>query len=127
MKVLTIAQDIMTSDLITIKEDTHVRDAIKLILEKRISGLPVVREDMSLAGIVSEKDFLQLAFYDNIDDAKVADFMTRDVVTAGKDTSLLEICELFMQNNYKRIPVVTDNKLVGIISRKDMLKFVLNS
>ena len=124
---MTIAQDIMTSDLITIKEDTHVRDAIKLILEKRISGLPVVREDMSLAGIVSEKDFLQLAFYDNIDDAKVADFMTRDVVTAGKDTSLLEICELFMQNNYKRIPVVTDNKLVGIISRKDMLKFVLNS
>ena len=127
MKALAIAQDIMTTNLITIREDTHVRDAIKIILENRISGLPVVRDDMSLAGIVSEKDFLQLAFYDNIDDAEVADFMSRDVITATKETSLLEICELLMQNNYKRIPIVEDNKLIGVISRKDMLKFVLNS
>ena len=124
---MAIAQDIMTTNLITIREDTHVRDAIKIILENRISGLPVVRDDMSLAGIVSEKDFLQLAFYDNIDDAEVADFMSRDVITATKETSLLEICELLMQNNYKRIPIVEDNKLIGVISRKDMLKFVLNS
>lgn len=127
MNALAIAQDIMTTNLITIREDTKARDAIKLILDKRISGLPVVRENMSLAGIVSEKDFLQLAFYDNIDDAKVADFMITEVITAGKDTDLLEICEIFMNNNYKRIPVVDDNKLIGIISRKDMLKYVLNS
>lgn len=124
---MSIAQDIMTTDLITIKESTHAKDAIKIILEKRISGLPVVKNDMSLVGIISEKDFLQLAFYDNIEDAKVSDFMTKDVVAVKKDTSLLEICELFMQNNYKLIPIVTGNKLVGIISRKDMLKYILNS
>lgn len=121
------AQDIMTTDLITIREDTPAKAAIKILLDKRISGLPVVRDDMSLAGIISEKDFIQLAFYDSIDEAKVSDFMITDVITMGKEASLLEISELFMNSNYKRIPILEDNKLIGIISRKDILKYILKS
>ncbi len=115
----------MTKDLITIKENTSVRDAIKLLIDKKISGLPVVKDDMSLIGIITEKDLLQLVFYDSMDDAIVGDIMTRDVLTMHKDTDLYEVCEFFMQNNYKRVPVVSDNKLVGILSRKDMLKYIL--
>ncbi|MBN2039100.1 MAG: CBS domain-containing protein [Spirochaetes bacterium] len=117
----------MTTDLITIREDTPAKAAIKILLDKRISGLPVVRDDMSLAGIISEKDFIQLAFYDSIDEAKVSDFMITDVITMGKEASLLEISELFMNSNYKRIPILEDNKLIGIISRKDILKYILKS
>lgn len=119
------AQDIMTRNMVTVKPETPVREAIKILLEKRISGIPVVKDDMSLAGIITEKDLLQLAFYDSMDDAVVSDFMSKDVITMKKDTDLLEICEFFMQNNYKRIPIVSDNKLVGVISRKDMLKHIL--
>ena len=115
----------MTTNLVTIKKDTCVRDAIELILKKRISALPVIDDNIALIGIVSEKDLLQLAFYDNIDDVTVTDFMSEDVVTMQKDTALLDICEFFMNNNYKRIPIVSNNKLVGIISRKDMLKYIL--
>jgi CBS domain-containing protein len=122
---LASAQDIMTRNMVTVKPETPVREAIKILLEKRISGIPVVKDDMSLAGIITEKDLLQLAFYDSMDDAVVSDFMSKDVITMKKDTDLLEICEFFMQNNYKRIPIVSDNKLVGVISRKDMLKHIL--
>jgi CBS domain-containing protein len=122
---LACAQDIMTTNIITLKENASAGDAVKLILEKKISGIPIVRDDMSLAGIITERDLLQLSFYDTINDAKVSDFMITDVVTMSKDTDLLEICEFFMHNNYKRIPIVADKKLIGIISRKDMLKYIL--
>jgi CBS domain-containing protein len=115
----------MSTDLITLKEGTSAKDALRLMLEKKISGIPIVKDDFSLAGIITEKDLLQLAFYDTIDDAKISDFMSTDVTTMGKDTDLLEICEFFMHSNYKRIPIVADNKLIGIISRKDMLKHIL--
>ncbi len=124
---LAIAKDIMTKKIITIKENTSVRDTIKLILEKRISGIPVVDDNMLLVGIISEKDLLQLAFFGNIDDAKVADLMSKDVHTMQEDTDLLEIYEFFTQNNYKRVPILSNNKLVGIISRKDMLKHILDT
>lgn len=124
---MAIAKDIMTTKLVTIKENNSVRDTIKLILEKRISGIPVVDDNMSLIGIISEKDLLQLAFFGSIDDAKISDLMSRDVHTMSEDTDLLEIYEFFTQNNYKRIPIVSNNKLVGIISRKDMLKHILDS
>lgn len=53
--------------------------------------------------------------------------MHREVVSMPEESDLLEICEFFLNNNYKRIPIVTNKKLVGIISRKDMLKFILES
>ena len=81
---------------------------------------------MSLIGIITEKDLLHLSFYDSTDEVTVGDIMTRDVVTMDKDTNLLDICEFFLHNNYKRIPITSENKLVGIISRKDMLKHILN-
>ncbi len=122
---MACAKDIMSNNLITLKEDSPAREAIKLILDKKISGIPVVKADMSLAGIITERDLLQLSFYDNADVAKVGDFMSRDVSTMDMETDLLEICEFFLQHNYKRIPIVSNNKLVGIISRKDMLKYIL--
>ncbi|MFH0977571.1 MAG: CBS domain-containing protein [Spirochaetota bacterium] len=115
----------MTKDIITLKEDASAKDAIKLLLEKRISGIPIVSDNMKLVGVVTEKDLLELSFYDTTENISVSDIMTSNVVSMDKETDLLEICEFFMHNNYKRIPIVSDNTLVGIISRKDMLKYIL--
>jgi CBS domain-containing protein len=123
---LATAQDIMVKEILTLKENSSAKDAIRLILDKRISGIPIVSDDMTLLGIITEKDLLQLSFYDTTEEVTVADIMTREVITMDKDTNLLEICELFLNKNYKRIPITSGNKLVGIISRKDMLKHILN-
>ncbi len=123
---MATAQDIMIKNILTLKESSSAKDAIKLILDKRISGVPIVSDDMTLVGIITEKDLLQLAFYDTTEEVTIADIMTRDVVTMDKDTNLLEISEFFLNNNYKRLPITSAKKLVGIISRKDVLKYILN-
>jgi CBS domain-containing protein len=123
---LATAQDIMVKNILTLHEDSSAKDAIKLILEKRISGIPIVNDNMNLVGIITEKDLLQLSFYDTADEVTVADIMTREVATMDKDTNLLEITEFFLNKNYKRLPITSSDKLVGIISRKDILKYILN-
>lgn len=122
---LACAKDIMTKEIITLKETATAKDAIHLILDKRISGIPVVKNDMTLVGIITEKDLLQCCFYDSGDEIKLTDIMTTDVFTMNEDTDLFEINDFFMNHNYKRIPILKDNKLIGIISRKDMLKYIL--
>ena len=122
---MACAKDIMTKEIITLKETATAKDAIHLILDKRISGIPVVNNDMTLVGIITEKDLLQCCFYDSGDEIKVTDIMTTDVFTMNEDTDLFEINDFFMNHNYKRLPIVKDNKLVGIISRKDMLRYIL--
>lgn len=123
---MATAQDIMIKNILTLHENSSAKDAIKLILENRISGIPVVRDDMTIAGIITEKDLLQLVFYDTAEEVSVADIMIREVATMDKDTNLLEISEFFLNNNYKSLPITSSNKLVGIISRKDILKHILN-
>jgi len=122
---LACAKDIMTKEIITLKETATAKDAIHLILDKRISGIPVVKNDMTLIGIITEKDLLQCCFFDSGDEVKLTDIMTTDVFTMNEDTDLFEINDFFMNHNYKRLPIVKDNKLIGIISRKDMLKYIL--
>lgn len=122
---LASAKDIMTKDIITLKETATAKEAIHLILDKRISGIPVVKNDMTLVGIITEKDLLQCCFYDSGDEVKLTDIMTTDVFTMNEDTDLFEINDFFMNHNYKRLPILKDNKLIGIISRKDMLRYIL--
>jgi len=122
---LACAKDIMTKEIITLKETATAKDAIHLILDKRISGIPVVKNDMTLIGIITEKDLLQCCFFDSGDEVKLTDIMTTDVFTMNEDTDLFEINDFFMNHNYKRLPIVKDNKLIGIISRKDMLRYIL--
>ena len=69
----------MTSDVITVKKDTPINNAIEILLEKDITGLPVVEDDMTLIGVISEKDILSVLYDSKNDSAKVEDFMTKGV------------------------------------------------
>lgn len=116
---------IMTTDVITVKKETPIYDAIEILLENDITGLPVVNEDMELVGIITEKDILKLLSELENDLTVVEDFMTRNVVSFDQQEDLIAVCECLIENHFRRIPIVSQGKLTGIISRKDIIKYIL--
>ena len=122
------AKDIMQSSLITAKEDTTVIEAINILGQNKITGLPVVDDDMTLLGLVSEKDIMSIAYHvlsdvisNAMDTKKLGDIMTKDVISFRLDDNLADICQCFMNKPFRRVPVLDNGKLVGIISRKDIV------
>jgi len=119
------AKLIMETRLITAKRQTPIYEAIKTMVENNITGLPVIDDNMTLKGIITEKDVLSLLY--NIEDnaGKVEDFMTKGIVSFDQEDSLIDIAESFIKNHFRRVPIVARGKLVGIVSRKDIIKYIL--
>ena len=122
------AKEIMQSNVITAKQDAPVLEVINLLAQNEITGLPVVDDDMTLVGLVSEKDVLSIAYHvladvigDAMDSRKISDIMTEDVVSFSPDDHLADICQCFMNKPFRRVPVLDNGKVVGIISRKDII------
>ncbi len=121
-------KDVMQTHLVTAKQDTSAAEVIDILWDNYITGLPVVGDDMSLVGIVSEKDVLGTAFSiltgSNDDPAmskNVGDIMTKDIVCFRPDDNLADVCQCFMNNAFRRVPVVDNGRLVGLVSRKDVI------
>ena len=120
------AKDIMTENVVSVKKDTPIYEALKLLAKYNITGIPVVREDMILVGVLSEKDVLRLFYaHEDEEEGTVNDFMTQPAVHFDKDESLLDICDCLTNNYFRRVPVTSEGKLVGIISRKDVINYIL--
>ncbi len=138
------AADMMTSPVVTIASDATVRDAAWTLLTHRISAVPVVDRLGRLVGILSEGDLLRRAEtgtqryrswwgmlglgsenlaqeFVKSHGRKVADVMSRDVITARESASAQEIAQLMETHGIKRVPIVEDGKLLGIVSRADFL------
>ena len=139
------AVEVMTTKVITVGENATVAEAAKLLAEHRISAVPVVDKDNRVIGMVSEGDLLhrtetgteqrrswwlemmastnQLAGdYIKSHSASVKDVMTRDVISVTDTTPLADIAILLETNRIKRVPVVRDGKLVGIVSRANLVR-----
>jgi CBS domain-containing protein len=138
------AQDVMTTHVITVTPETTVLDAAKQFVENRISGAPVVADDGRVVGVLSEGDLLRrieigthgehrsswLDFftggnaqaYVKSHATRVADVMTPDVIAVDVETPLTEIAALLESRGIKRVPVLRDNKLAGIVSRSNLLQ-----
>ena len=122
------AKDYMTANLVILSPDTSVMEAIRILLDKGISGAPVVDKMGRLVGLLSEKDCMRVAThagYYGEAGGKVSEFMSPDVITVEGDTSVIEIAKMFMEKPFKRYPVMDDNRLIGSISRRDVLKAIL--
>ena len=117
----------MITRLITLREDMDVYFAIGLLLKNNISGAPVINDENNLCGILSEKDCLRIfangSFYD-LPGGPVSHFMTKEVSTVEPSTDLYSVADKFLKHNFRRIPVVEGNKLVGQISRRDVLRAI---
>src|SRR5262249_34914582 len=148
MEATMIARDIMTKDVCTLAPTTSVLEAAQLLVERRISGAPVVDGAGRVIGIVSEGDLIRRAELGTEREwsgwreflmakrtlahefirshaTKVGDIMTAPVWTVSEETSLAELAELFEKKNIRRAPVVRDGKLAGIVSRADMVRALL--
>lgn len=143
-----LAKEIMTTDVITVSPDERVDVVTKLLIDNKISGIPVVDQDNHILGIVTEKDLLvkagelKVPFYITLFDSiifmenpmrfnsnlkkytasKVKDAMTTKVVVVDENTPVQEIAEMMQGKGVNRLPVVRNNKLIGIVTRNDVLK-----
>jgi CBS domain-containing protein len=123
---------VMTTEVMTVKKDTPIIEAIKHLAQFNITGLPVVNKKGEIEGIVSEKDLLKLTYNlaNKSCDSKsapktVGEVMTTEVKVFDINDSLADVCECLMKCNFRRVPIVSDGRMVGIVSRKDLI--VLNA
>ena len=138
------AADIMTTNVVTVQPDTEIREIAALLLKHRISAVPVVDEEFHIVGLVSEGDLVRryetgtddrhswwladafstrdkTADYIKSHGRKAADVMTQTVIVVSRDTPLYEIASLLEKHHIKRVPVTDDDRLVGIVSRANLL------
>jgi len=141
---------IMTSPAIVVHPETSIAEAAKTMLDNHISGLPVVDASAKLVGIVSEGDFIRrselnterkrswllelltspgalAAEYVSTHGRSVEDVMTSDIVTVAPTARLQEVVELMEKHDVKRLPVVAQGRLIGIVSRSDLLKALVKT
>lgn len=138
------ASDIMSTDVVTVGPKASVQEVAELLIKHRISGVPVVDENGHVVGLVSEGDLLRRADagtgherswwlklllgseglareYIHEHSPEVADVMSREIITASPDALVSDLAEILEKHRIKRLPIVKDGKLVGIVSRANLL------
>lgn len=120
------ASHVMTRSLITLSPGMSATEAVRTLLTNRISGAPVVDHDGQLIGIISEFKLLQVIFDDSTASTPVGELMTRDVITINEDTPLTDVSQAFISLRIRRLPVLKDGILVGQVSRRDVLRCIVN-
>lgn len=119
-------KDVMTKQVICIGRDTPILEAIRLMAKNNVTGIPVVEDNMTLVGILSEQDVLRLFHtFDDERDRTVNDFMTQPAIHFEEDEHLLDVCDCLRDNSIRRVPVTSDGKVVGVVSRSDIIKCIL--
>ena len=121
-------KSIMTIGVITVKADTPIYEALYLLAKNKISGIPVVDDEEQVVGVLSEKDVLKILFDKKLDvNSTVDDYMSRDVICFTEEDGAIDVCKFFIRSNIRRVPIVKDNKLVGIVSRADIIPLILEA
>ncbi len=118
-------RDYMATNLVTFRPDTEVFDAIRQLLKHKITGAPVLDEQGRLVGSFSEMDCLHVvldAAYHEQMGGKVGEYMNKNLVIVSPDDSIIEVAERFQKALLRHFPVVEDDRLVGLISRVDVLR-----
>jgi len=144
------AMDVMVHDVVTVKPDDEVAEAVRLLAKHDVSALPVVDDDENVVGIISEADLLHRAeigtethrprWLEAVTPAwklagefakshgqRVAEVMSTDVVSAAEDTALSELATMLERHRIKRVPVLRGGKLVGIVSRSNLIQALASS
>lgn len=120
-----MVKDYMSGKLVTFSPTTDVLDAIHELVQRRIAGAPVVDDHGNLVGMLSEFDCMQVvlsAGYHGEPGGPVSDLMVTDVKTVDAGMSIVDLAELFIATGFRRFPVLKDNRLIGQISRRDVLR-----
>jgi len=116
------AREGMSPHVISVRHDEDIYTAIRLLATNEVTGLPVVDEHERLVGILTEKDVLTLLYTMQDRPGTVRDFMTSNVVCFDQETDLVEIAEALRTQSFRRVPILDRGRLVGIISRGDIIR-----
>jgi CBS domain-containing protein len=115
------AKDLMTTHVISVAPEDTIDRAVALMVRHRISGLPVVDQEGCPVGIVSEFDLLELICEGETEQEQVSHYMTRGLVSVNEEDSWVAVADLFREKRIRRLPVLRDGKLAGIITRHDLM------
>lgn len=120
-----LVKDYMARTLVTFKPETEVLDAVHTLVDKRIAGAPVVDDEGSLVGMLSEFDCMKVvlgASYHGNAGGPIRDYMTTDTQTVDAQMNIVDLAQVFVDTGFRRFPVLEENRLVGQISRRDVLR-----
>ncbi len=123
-------RDIMVTKPVVFTSDTDLLDAVSTLVDKHITGAPVVDARGNLVGLLTERDFLRAALvagYHGERGGCVGDYMSRDVEAVNADDSLLDVATRFVETKRRRYPVIEDNRVVGVVVRRDVLRAVMRA
>jgi CBS domain-containing protein len=113
---------IMTPELVTLGPNASIEEAIETLLSKEISGLPVVDESGRLVGVITEFALLAVAYDQRVKNHTVSQHMTRDVITVDVNDPLSRVADVCIVHRVRRVPVMQNGRLVGLIARRDVLR-----
>ena len=111
-----LVKEIMTKDVVTVAPAMPVREVAKLLGERDVSGVPVINDEGRVLGVVSELDIVSRK------GDTAADIMSKQVISVTEETDVDEVAHLFYNQRIRRVPVLSDGQLVGIVSRSDLLQ-----
>lgn len=117
-------KNIMTERVVSIGPEATIDEAVSLLLDHQVSGLPVVDEARRLLGVISEIDIIDLVYKADPETSRVRDHMTANVRTLESDASLDDAASIFCTQAIRRIPIVEKGRLVGVLSRRDLIRFM---
>ena len=120
-----LIKDHMSTRLVTLDPDMDILRAVNALINGVIAGAPVVDGNRRLVGILTERDCMRVAMqaeYHGMPGGPVSKYMTKDPQFVSPDESILHVAQLFIDGKYHRYPVVKNDRLVGMISRRDVMK-----
>lgn len=125
------AKNVMTTNVVSVSEETSIRETCQMLLKYKITGLPVVNAQQRLVGVITEFGLMEALYNPEILDDPIRDYMTRDVLTVDENEPLAHVANLFLLHRIRRLPVVRNKdmngQVVGVISRRDLIKVVIES
>lgn len=119
--------DYMSTTLVTFTESTNIFEAIKTMVEARITSAPVINEAGQMVGMFSERDCMSIAIgatYNQVMGGSVGEYMSTEILTIKEESNILEVANQFNSSDIRSLPVYDDDGLVGIISRTDVLRAI---
>ncbi len=124
---MSFASDVMTTNVVTVSPDDTAEAAMEILLQNEISGAPVLDDDRHLVGIISEFRLLAAVYDEEVANTPIQALMTREVISVHEDTRLSEIADKLNLHRIRRVPVVKAGRLTGLVSRRDLLRYIIRN
>src|SRR5262245_29741162 len=124
---MAVIRDIMSKSVVSIRPDATMMDAVKTLTKHHLSGAPVVSADGEIVGFISEPNLMDVLFDERVRQDPVSEYMSRDVHAIRLDDTISSVATIFSLYGIRRLPVVENGRLIGVVTRRDLLKYSLTS